>query len=152
MAVEHSLSLNNDVQRLTSQHGQLQHAFTTLQGRAQALDSRVRAVDAVSARNVTLTAQLTAESQALAVANARIQDLEDDAQRLLLQQQQDQQGGAGVVHCSVCMTGSSDYGFLHGRQMHAGFCEDCATTISRLPEKRCPVCRVPIEAVIKIFT
>lgn len=112
----------------------------------------MRAMDGVSAQNVVLSARLAAEGQALAVANARIQDLEADAHRRLLQQQQDQQNGVGVVHCSVCMTGNSDYGFLHGRQMHAGYCEDCSTKISRLPEKRCPVCRVPIEAVIKIFT
>ena len=57
----------------------------------------------------------------------------------------------GSLVCQICFeTYNGNWGLVHGRTMHAGYCEGCAEKLKRdrLP---CPQCRSDIEAVIKVF-
>ena len=57
----------------------------------------------------------------------------------------------GTLVCQICFENfNGNWGLVHGRTMHAGYCEGCAEKLKKdkLP---CPQCRSEIEAVIKVF-
>ena len=57
----------------------------------------------------------------------------------------------GTLVCQICFENfNGNWGLVHGRTMHAGYCEGCAEKLKKdkLP---CPQCRSDIEAIIKVF-
>lgn len=89
----------------------------------------MQALDPLPAEKAALTAELV-------TANAKIQELTAQCAPAL---------------CSVCMLRDGNFGFLHMSEMHAGYCQTCSHLIFNTGAGLCPVCRVQIEAVIKVF-
>jgi len=56
-----------------------------------------------------------------------------------------------VLPCVVCMVGPKEAGFLHAGSVHACCCFDCAKQLE-LRVTGCPICRLPIEAVVKVHS
>lgn len=49
--------------------------------------------------------------------------------------------------CVVCFAAPKTHGFLHGSSVHNACCEKCSKMVSG----SCPICRQPIDKVIKVF-
>lgn len=52
--------------------------------------------------------------------------------------------------CMVCVTEPKDGAFVHRRLLHVCCCYHCAFKIWN-KRKRCPICKVPVKAVLKMF-
>eukprot|EP00798_Chlamydomonas_sp_ICE-L_P023664 gene23664-9196_t len=52
--------------------------------------------------------------------------------------------------CVICMEAKSNTGFLHGDSMHKCVCTDCSKKVP--VEAPCPLCQVPVERIIAVFT
>lgn len=52
--------------------------------------------------------------------------------------------------CIVCMDAPIDAAVLHSGSVHVCCCMDCAQTIYK-SYGECPMCRVPIESVLRVF-
>ncbi|GAX79195.1 hypothetical protein CEUSTIGMA_g6635.t1 [Chlamydomonas eustigma] len=51
--------------------------------------------------------------------------------------------------CVICMDAPMTAGFLHGKTVHKCVCTGCSKGIR--PGNLCPMCRVPVEAVLEVF-
>lgn len=129
VAWDNNSTLTNQLNTQAVQRSHLQAAHTALQTTAQNLANKVQALGPLPAEKAALAAELV-------TANAKIQELTAQCAPPI---------------CSVCMTTDGNFGFLHSSEMHAGYCLPCSQEIFNTGAGLCPVCRVQIEAVIKVF-
>ncbi|MEW5306085.1 MAG: hypothetical protein WDW36_008580 [Sanguina aurantia] len=129
IAWDNTSTLTNKLNTQAVQHSHLQAAHAALQTTAQNLANKVQALGPLPAEKAALAAELV-------IANTRIQELTAQCAPPI---------------CSVCMTTDGNFGFLHSSEMHAGYCLPCSQEIFNTGAGLCPVCRVQIEAVIKVF-
>ena len=58
--------------------------------------------------------------------------------------------GDQSVNCIICMDNKKTHAFIHGETAHKVCCEGCAKMIQQRGD-RCPLCRTPIDTVVKVF-
>ncbi len=65
----------------------------------------------------------------------------------------DDEGDEDEAVCLVCHDGPRQWGFLHGGSVHMGVCGGCMEELARRGRQgnTCPVCREPVDAVIKLI-
>ena len=64
--------------------------------------------------------------------------------------EEEQPGSDSDRTCSVCMDAPRDAAILHAGSVHVCCCMECALTIHKSGGD-CPICRVPIESVLRAF-
>ena len=52
--------------------------------------------------------------------------------------------------CLICMENPTDATLVHGDTAHVCCCLGCAQSLRAL-EQNCPMCRKPIEAVLRLY-
>lgn len=52
--------------------------------------------------------------------------------------------------CVICYSAPKTSGFLHGDTVHAVVCKTCAQKTR--PGENCPMCRLPIERVVRLYS
>jgi hypothetical protein len=53
--------------------------------------------------------------------------------------------------CVVCLTAPRDAGLVHGGTVHICCCRDCAEMLQKRGQG-CPMCRAPIDVVLRAFS
>ena len=59
-------------------------------------------------------------------------------------------GTADDEYCVVCMDRVREVTLVHGETGHTCCCNNCAIELQK-SSSGCPMCRLPIEAIIKVF-
>ena len=57
---------------------------------------------------------------------------------------------ADELTCVICMENPTDATLVHGSSAHVCCCLGCAENLQAL-EQSCPMCRKPIEAVLRLY-
>jgi len=55
-----------------------------------------------------------------------------------------------TLTCVICMERPTDATLVHGNSAHVCCCLPCATSLKSM-DQSCPMCRKPIEAVLRLY-
>ena len=57
----------------------------------------------------------------------------------------------GANLCVLCQDSESKWGFMHGDSVHMGLCDECCSRFKH-GKHSCPLCRAPVEKLLRVYT